>query len=333
MLRAKPGVVDRLVSSEEPSIRWKMRVHVLGEDPDAAPARRLQEEVRRSPRVRALLDGHASRRPSTYNKWLGGHWVLQSLADLGYPAGDEELASLRDEVLRTWLAPKYLGEKEVAGPGSAWPRDAVAVVEGRARRCGSQQGGALLALSRLGLADDGVDRLADRLVHWQWPDGGWNCDRDPGATSSSVYETLLPMRGLAAHAKRRGGPTVADAARRAAEVLLTRRLLFRRTTGGLVRAEWAKLHYPVYWHYDVLAALKGVAEVGLIGDARCQDALDLLLAKRLPDGGWPAESRYYRGASAQQTYLDHVTWGGVASGRTNDWVTVDALAVLAAAGR
>jgi hypothetical protein len=77
-----------------------------------------------------------------------------------------------------------------------------------------------------------------------------------------VYETLLPMRGLAAYARASGDPAAAEAARRAGQVLLERRLLYRRSNGRLIRRDWANLHYPVYWRYDVLAALKGLVEVG-----------------------------------------------------------------------
>ncbi|HEX7187087.1 MAG TPA: hypothetical protein VF423_02590 [Actinomycetes bacterium] len=109
--------------------------------------------------------------------------------------------------------------------------------------------------------------------------------------------------------------------------------MFRRSIGTLIRSEWAALHYPSYWHYDVLAGLKGLAEVGRLDDLRCQDALDLLASKRLPDGGWPAEARYYRGTDGLKHHNEHVGWGGVDKRRTNEWVTADALAVLAAAGR
>ena len=53
-----------------------------------------------------------------------------------------------------------------------------------------------------------------------------------------------------------------------------------------------RLHYPCYWHYDLLAGLKVMAEAGFIGDPRCREALDLLESKRLPGGGFPAEARY-----------------------------------------
>ena len=328
-----PSIVDGLLACDEPSIRWKVRVHVLGEDGQGRPIRRLRDEIRKSPRVRRLLDGHAALRPGTYAKWQGGHWVLLALSDLGYPDGDADLAPIRDGVLRTWLAERYYREFDPEHAASSRVRAAVPVLCGRYRRCGSQQGGALLSVVRLGLEDVRTEQLVERLLHWQWPDGGWNCDLDPNARSSSVHETLLPMRALAAYAQAHRDTAAREAANRAAEVLLERRLLFRRSTGRLIRGDWAKLHYPVYWHYDLLAALRGLAELGRIRDERCQDGLDLLQRKQLATGGWAAEAKYYRGTGERRANFDHVDWGGADSRRMNKWVTADALAVLAAAGR
>jgi hypothetical protein len=74
-------------------------------------------------------------------------------------------------------------------------------------------------------------------------------------------------------------------------------------------------------------------ELGLIRDSRCNDALDLLEAKQLSDGGWPAESRYYKVSSKIVLNADYVDWGGTSKTKMNPWVTADALAVLRAAGR
>lgn len=174
---------------------------VLGEDPDSRAVRRLQGQIRRAPRTRALLDGSAANPCGSYTKWQGGHWVLAALADLGYPAGDAGLVPLRDQTLRTWLAPRYLRDVVPAQSADGRAADAVPVVAGRHRRCGSQQGNALLSIAVLGLDDGRGAQLVERLLHWQWPDGGWNCDKSPDATSSSVHETVLPMRGLAAYAR------------------------------------------------------------------------------------------------------------------------------------
>ena len=302
------AIVDELLASDEPSIRWKIRVGVLHED----PPRKLRDEIRKSPRARALIDGVTAAHPRVYNKWQGAHWVVQSLADLGYPPGDPEVVALADQVMATWLAPSHL--------------QAVPLIAGRYRRCGSQQGGALLAGHRLGGSQDLQRQLAEHLQTWQWPDGGWNCDKTPKASSSSAHETHLPLRALYAVGAK-------EAAYRAAEVFLERRILYSRTTGALIRPQWPKLHYPSYWHYDILSGLKALAEVGLATDPRCADALDLLESKRQPDGGWAVEARYHKGAGpTPTTSYDYVNWGGVAK-RSNPWVTADALFILSAAGR
>ncbi len=94
-----------------------------------------------------------------------------------------------------------------------------------------------------------------------------------------------------------------------------------------------RLHYPCYWRYDILFALKVMAESGFIGDPRCDEALDVLESKCLRYGGWPAEERFYRGSDGQGSGSDQVSWGGASSRRVNEWVTADALYVLKAAGR
>jgi hypothetical protein len=328
-------IIDELLHSDEPSVRWMVRTRVLGQPEDAPAIRALREDIRRSPRVQAMLSGLRAARPSTYAKWQGAHWVLVALAELGYPTGDGSLQREADEVLDTWLSPSAYREFAAPTKAAAYGREGIPVIDGRHRSHASQQGNALFSLTRLDLIDDArADALAERLLHWQWPDGGWNCDKRPEATMSSIFETVTPVRGLAAHAALRGDERARQGAERAAEVLLERRLVFRRSSGELIHPEFALLHYPLYWHYDLLAGLKAIADVGLIGDPRCADALDLLEAKRLPSGGWPAERRYWRRASADIVlYNEYVDWGGVAKSRPNPWVTADALYVLRCAGR
>jgi hypothetical protein len=60
-----------------------------------------------------------------------------------------------------------------------------------------------------------------------------------------------------------------------------------------------------------------------------QTALDLLESKSLPDGGFPAEKAYYQATSRIiGSGRSLVNWGGVSCRHLNEWVTVDALAVL-----
>jgi hypothetical protein len=185
----------------------------------------------------------------------------------------------------------------------------------------------------LGLADERTDELAQRLMTWQWPDGGRNCDKNPGATHSSFMESLIPLRALALHAQVTGNRRSREAAERAAEVFLKRHLYKRQADRSVIQGDFVRLHYPCYWHYDILFGLKVMAEAGLIGDLRCQEALALLESKRLPDGGFPAEKKYYRVTDRRTSSRSLVDWGGTGQRRMNEWVTADAPSVLKAAGR
>jgi hypothetical protein len=269
-----------------------------------------------------------------YYKSQGLHWVLASLADLGYPSGDDNLHAIRDRLMDFWLAPHYFTEFEARTKAEVYRHGGVPRMRGRYRRCASQQGAALYSVMTLGIADERADALAERLLHWQWPDGGWNCDKNPSADTSSFMETRLPMLGLAAYARSNKHAAARAAVDRSAEVLLRRRLFKRASDGTVIHRDFVTLHYPLYWHYDVLGGLKAMTLIGQIRDPRCADALDLLEERQLPRGGWPAESRYYKVSPAKlESNADYVDWGGVSATRMNEWVSVDAATVLRAAGR
>ncbi|HVE41736.1 MAG TPA: hypothetical protein VNM14_17725 [Planctomycetota bacterium] len=63
------ALVDTLLNSDEPSIRWKVHVKVLGEDAGSRKMRTLQEEIRKSPRVRTLLADRDGAAKNIYAKW------------------------------------------------------------------------------------------------------------------------------------------------------------------------------------------------------------------------------------------------------------------------
>src|SRR5215469_11099905 len=342
MKRNRSEVIDTLLHSGEASIRLNAMVRVAGADPDSRKVKDLREEIRKSQRAKALIAGRDQRHVRekfVYAKWRGAHWTLAMLAEIGYPSGDESLMTMRNQVLDRWLSDEFYQEFESK---SAVPKhrgtEGVPIIQGRYRRCASQQGNALLSLERLGLADNRSDRLAERLIHWQWPDAGWNCDRKPSAHISSFNESLLPMRGLAAYAKRAADDRARKAALAASEIFLCRRLFKSKTDGRVISPHWTRPKYPRYWHYDFLGGLVATAEMGRISDPRCADALDLLERKELPGGGWAAEGRFYKVSQSLEMStrfgsISLVDWGGSGARRMNEWVTADALYVLRAAGR
>jgi hypothetical protein len=328
-------VVDRidpwtrgLLSSRDPSVAWRAH-RLLARLPDDDPAQLERRGlVARSDNVRRMLaqrrrDGTIRQGNETgaYRKWQGPHWTLAGLAELGYPPGDTTLSPLVDQVFEWLLAPRHLRPPSTTVlPGQA----------NRVRRCASQEGLALWYLHELGLADQRTETLAARLVAWQWPDGGWNCDKNPTARTSSVQETLLPLRGLARHnrsAAARRSVQLEHAVDRAAEVLLERRLLWRRHDGAPIRPAWGRDPLRIQWpirFYDVLSALTVMAETGRIGDSRCSDALTLLESKQLPGGGYPAEIRTARTVDVIASDGTFADWGPTGRTRPNPYVSIDA---------
>ncbi len=329
------SLANELALRPEPAIRFKIRHGVLGEDPETlAP---LRDEIRTSNLVRKLLEnrdraGRLQPVDNVYAKWQGAHWVMATLADIGYPRGDTTLEPVRDQLLDTWLQPGYFAEFECATKAAAYRGTGVPIMQGRHRRCASQQSNALWSIMKLGLMNDRSHELAERLLHWQWPDGGWNCDKNPDAQHSSFMESILPLRALALYATEFGSTAAAEATKLAAEIFLKRHLYLGEHNGELIKKEFGELHYPLYWHYDVLHGLKVMAEAGKISDPRCAPALEFLMSKRLTDGGWSAGAKYYKTSHEQAQGHDYIDWGGTSKKIMNPWITADVLTVFNAAG-
>ena len=141
----------------------------------------------------------------------------------------------------------------------------------------------MYAFSRLGFAHHpSTHRLVQALIEWQWPDGGWNCDRHRTAHRSSFHESVTPALGLATYARQTGDAAALAAAQRTAELLFQHRLFRVHGTGKPIHPSWTKVHYPPYWHYDVLQGLRLLHAVNRLDDQRANDALDLLQSSASP---------------------------------------------------
>jgi hypothetical protein len=123
--------------------------------------------------------------------------VLVHLAEIGYPPGDRALLPLREQVHSYWLSEKMQRLIECKDASQVYRVNGVPVLQGGARRCASQQANAPFSTLKLALADERVETLVSLLLQWQWPDGGWNCDKDPAAHTSSFSESHIPLRALA----------------------------------------------------------------------------------------------------------------------------------------
>jgi hypothetical protein len=310
---ADRAAIDWLLSSEDAAIRYLVRRDLLGEASD-------RQEVLASVRVQRLLEGQqadGSFGVPPYQKWTGAHWRLVSLVELGLPERHQGAVAALDTVL-DWLA-------------SDTHRRRIANTAGLTRRCASQEGNAVAVACRLGRSTDPrVGLLATSLIEWQWPDGGWNCDKRAGAHRSSFHESLIPMWALHEYATATGVRSAAEAARRTAELLLDHHLFKSLRTGQAIHREWTTLHYPPYWRYDILQALVVLSRMSLARDERAAEALNLIEARRLPDGRWRSGGRWWKPPGATGSGVEVVDWGRTGP---NEMITLNALRVLNAAGR
>jgi hypothetical protein len=314
MSDADQAPIAWLLRSSEPAIRGMARRDLLDE-PDPADLRRVLER----PIVRALLDGQRSdggfgNHP--YRKWTGAHWRLVSLVELEIPAGEPRAIAALETVLDWLTDARYHGSRRRT--------------DGLVLSDASMEGNALAVACRLGRADDARARqLAEWLIEWQWPDGGWNCDARASGRRSSFHESHVPMWALFEYSRATGDRAAGDAADRACELLLSHRIFRRHGTGEPIHRSWMVPHYPPFWHYDVLQALHLLARLGRAGDERASDALDHIESRRLPDGRWRPGGSWWRAPGSSHA-PEAVDWGRDGG---EEMVTLNALRVLRAARR
>jgi hypothetical protein len=304
--------IEWLLASDEPGIRLQARRDLL-DDKITWTA----DEVLAGHHASSLLSGQKSDGgfgSHPYNKWMGAHWRVISLVELGLPSGEPKALAAEETVL-DWLLSKQ-------------HRTFMPTIRDLPRRHGSMEGNALAVCCRLGMsADPRAVLLADSLIEWQWPDGGWNCDKTPATTHSSFYESLPPVWGLGEYSLATGSTEAAAASRRAADFFLDHHVFQSHTTGEVCDAKWMRLRYPEYWHYDFLHGLVMLARAGVLPDPRADEALTLLRQLQQPDGRWlPSGNQYWKGASG--TYGDAARWDKVS---VSQMLTLNALRVLRAA--
>lgn len=100
-----------------------------------------------------------------------------------------------------------------------------------------------------------------------------------------------------------------------------------------IHREFTKFHYPVYWCYDILHALKILIPLGL-EDSRLNESLDIVQRRRLRSGWWRAVGYFWKSpdpgrppkSPSQVDYAGYeaVDWG---RGGPNEMITLTALSV------
>ena len=316
--KPKNSVIQWLLDSD-PSIRWQVM-----QDLTEASAEEVAAE-----RAKVAMEGWGAQllaHQGENGSWAGVAWnhgwdstmhVLMLLRDMGLdPASRQAQRAVRQvregvwwqgwDWDGTWRGMDFIGNPFFAG---------------EVEPCINGQVGAIGAY----FGQD-TQRILDRLLNEQLPDGGWNCEAENGSTRSSFNTTICVLEALLEYELNGGSRSEVSQARlRGQEYLLERRLFHRLSTGEVIERDrkgefvWTRFAFPNWWHYDVLRGLEYLRRAGVTPDERVSEAIDLVQSKRDTDGRWPLEVRY---PGTMPIEIDE------GEGKPSRWITLRALRVL-----
>lgn len=287
------------------SIQYQTRRDLLGADQKKLRDRIAREGWGCEFLSRRRGDGHWGR--SFYQpKWTSTHYTLLDLKTLGI---SPTVTPIRETI-------SMLLKEEKGRDGGMNPSRTI----GHSDVC--INGMALNYASYFGAPQSDLRSIVDFTLSQRMQDGGFNCRLNrAGATHSSMHTTICTLEGFQEYIRngyKYRATDVQAAEQEAREFLLQHKLFRSHRTGEVIDDKMLMLSYPPRWHYDILRALDYFQAAGVAYDARMQDALDVILKKRLDNGTWPVQARH-----AGQTHF-HME----KAGKPSRWNTLRVLRVL-----
>ncbi|MEY2849174.1 MAG: hypothetical protein RI885_1841 [Actinomycetota bacterium] len=278
-----PHVLEWLLASD-PALRWQVERDIAGTPP----------EVWQQTRARIATEGFGAALLAAQD--ASGEWAGGAFFPAGYFDGPESEEAGQPWTATTWVL-RDLRE---------WGLDAAVLTDTAARLAENSRwdynglpywaGEVDVCINSYTLATGAwlgadVSGLAAWFPEHQLADGGWNCEAEEGdSTRSSFHSTLNAVRGMLAYERHSADGALRDVRRRGEEYLLSRRLLFRASTGESVGDFTTRFVYPNRWRYSALVALDHFRDASLLHatspDPRLSDAVDVVRAARQPDGTW-----------------------------------------------
>lgn len=310
-LRGDP--IPWLLEPDNPPVCYRTLVEILDRPESDREVQQARAAIPAYGPVSGLLEGQ---RPGGY--WLkrdyylpknnGTFWTLSVLADLGLT---REIQGVRRGCEFMFGFQRETGafcrRRRVAGQGLVWDAEPGPCTHARIVRF----------LIQFGYGDDDRTRAAlDYLLSGQRADGMWLCRRTGRhgclrATHDALRAAVLEP-GLSGH------PAVA----RAAEALYGL-LMEPRMPRYHVPDMWTVLEYPIFG-YGATSALDTLGRLGYgLDSPRMAVAMEWLLSRQLPAGGWPLDQVPRRPPFDVGQPEQH---GGAS--QANKWVTLEALGAI-----
>lgn len=316
----EPRVLQWMLDTD-PALRWQVERDLLDEP----------EAVWQATRARVETEGMGAELLSHQDpdgQWAGGAYFPADFDWNGEEAkhGQPWTATTWSlNTLREWGldAAALAGTADKLAANSRWEYDDLPYWGGEVDAC--INGFTLANGAWLG-AD--VEGIATWFAEHTMPDGGWNCEWVEGSTRSSFHSTLNSLKGILDWEERTGDTRLREVRHAAEEYLLSRRMLYRASTGEHVGPWVESFGYPFRHVYTALNALDYLRRASLLEgtppDERASDAIGIIRDAQQPDG------QPFPGTWMQQRHYEGREWFplDVPVGEPSPWLTFFALRVL-----
>ncbi len=301
----KEPTVDWLLESKDPSVRFHTLTDVLGRKSNDSQVRQALKRISGHETVRKILgaqtpEGYWPPKETCYTpKWTSAVWPLMLLGELGVPVNPsiksecERFLNLHQLDNGAFVCPT---ESDVEDYQKKHPRKKVVRWE---EPC--LTGNMVRTLLVFGYGDDSrVKKAIDWMPEQQLEDGGWNCDYpEKKVKHSSFMSTVEPLWAYSEIPRTKWTRKMKRSIDEGAEFILKHHVY--KSDNHHWRETYpffTKLHFPMYYFYDILHGLRVLTKLGYADDERTRSAVQLLLSKRRPDGKWNLEGDWYREGDA-----------------------------------
>jgi hypothetical protein len=326
----KDLTIEWLLDSRNPSVKLQVLTdlqHRAENDKEVVATRKKIPTYRPVKKVMEAQTkgGYWSPKDDCYRpKWTSAVWQLALLGELAVPA-DSEIKAECERFLDLHQAESgafVCPPKQISG--KRWDEPCLT-------------GNMIRTFIKFGYGDDRrVQKAIDWMPEAQLEDGGWNCDHpEKKVKHSSFMSTIEPLWAYSEIPRRKWTRKMKRTIDSGAEFLLMHHV-YKSDNHHWQETYpmFTKLHFPMYYFYDILHALRVLTKLGYGDDKRIRSAVQLLLSKRRPDGSWNLEGDWYR----EGDFFYPSGKGRKAPvaieeiGKPSKWITLNSLRVLSATG-
>jgi hypothetical protein len=306
MLSAKTDLIEWLLASQTPSIRYKTMLLLQSKVLSDPEVRASRKAVMENPPVTTILAGQTpvgnwSHENSYYTpKYTSSHWSMLLLTEFEADGSDPRLRSGAEHML----------DSTSQGLPESWDvgKSGLSCFWGNVLRyslhCGFKGDPRVDAITRY------LER--DALEHT------WQCRYNGGLPCA--WGVGRALWGLAALRPTKRTAETTQALQRGISFLVDEHDLVSGSfpTDSRVHRLWTRLNFPLFYQTDILFILRVLAELDALHTAGSRKAIEWLNNKRNKNGQWRGASPYRRR-----------TWDGLADREDTDrWITLHASIIL-----